>query len=142
MKKVLLIAAMAASVAGCGTGGYYPIGSYGSYIYGANGNDKLWYDHHTDPGYCLSRDYAACKAAVLGGYRMPYQGYGRPYASGGGYVVVVNGVKINTWRRGGVWYKNCGNDPAVPINQPCYSNRVAYPVGHGPSQDSGGFAQR
>lgn len=145
MKKILLIAAMAASLAGCESG-YYPVGSYGNYggyggLWGPTGNATNRWSEATDPGYCLSRNYAACKAAIRGGYYASYAGI-PIYAGGGGYYAVVNSVKVNTWRRGGRWYKNCGNDPAVPVEQPCYEHRTAYPAGYAPSQQSGGFARR
>ena len=76
----------------------------------------------TDPGYDL--------------YHVRERYYGRTIFSNGygyGFYFDENSVRRNTWRRGGKWYKNCGNDPAVPVEQPCYDNRVSYPVGYGPS---------
>lgn len=86
-------------------------------------NDWIRYQERVDPGYDLYRT----RSLRYGRYDI----YGN---TGGWFYYDENAVRRNTWRRNGKWYKTCGNDPAVPIEQPCYVNRVAYPVGYGPSQ--------
>jgi hypothetical protein len=67
-------------------------------------NDWIRYQQATDPAYNRDR----------------WWGY-----SGGGYLPLIpyypNAVKQNTARRGGEWFKNCGDDPAVPIHENCNS---------------------
>jgi hypothetical protein len=97
------------------------------------GGANCWirYQEQTDPGY--DRYQRNTLASVR------YRGYGITLVDDyNGYYIDQNSVRTNTWRRGGKWYKNCGNDPAVPIESYCYAERPRYPQGYTPqAYDSG-----
>jgi hypothetical protein len=125
MKKLVLAAVSAAFVGGL----TIAAPANAQYLGGASANDYNRYQEAADPGYDLYHT------------RERYYGY-NIYSNGYGYGFYFdeNSVRRNTWRRGGKWYKNCGNDPAVPVEQPCYDNRVSYPVGYGPSTPQASYA--
>jgi hypothetical protein len=94
MKKLILVAAAAASLAG-----------FSGTAHAQSANAYIRYQEAVDPAYNRDRMWS-----WYGGYGS-YDGYPIYYQP--------NVVKQNTARRGGQWYKACAGDPAVPINVDC-----------------------
>jgi hypothetical protein len=108
--------------------------------YEPSANQVNRWSQASDPGYCLSGDYEICRAVQRSGFYGMYAGLQIFSGSGGYYFYDANRVRTNTWRRGGKWYKNCGNDPAIPIDEPCYVNRPEYRQGYAPAQQAAPFS--
>lgn len=131
MKFVLLASAFTAFAVAAPAHAYCD--SYG-HCTGPSANHWNRWQQRTDPGY---------NGAVYrnGRYYYPY-GYEYGYDGYGGFPLIAclfvrcrpNAVKDNTAKLDGRYYKNCGNDPAVPVDQGCAGTQPTYAAAGGSQQ--------